>query len=90
MKIGPLARQCGTGTAVIILGLGLHLFSTGEVLISLALSGFVVALLGLALLSWYVVWRGGKRVLAWVASWDSAKPASRPAVPAKAWEQRAA
>jgi hypothetical protein len=90
IKIGPLARQCGMGTAVIILGLGLHLFSMGEVLISLALSGVVVALLGLAVLSWYVVWQGGKRVLAWVASWNSAKRAPRPALSAKAWEQRAA
>jgi len=90
MKIGPAARQCGTGTAVIILGLGLHLFNAGEVLISLAFSAVVVALLGLAMLSGYLAWRGGKRVLAWVASWDTAKAPSRPAVPAKAWEQRAA
>lgn len=75
---------------MIILGLGLHLFNVGEVLISLAFSGVVVALLGLAVLSGYVVWHGGKRVRAWVASWDTAKPAPRTPVPAKAWEQRAA
>ncbi|MFZ3201507.1 MAG: hypothetical protein WA175_10200 [Candidatus Acidiferrales bacterium] len=81
MTIGPLARQCGTGTAVIILGLGLHLFNPGEVLISLIFSGILVSLLGLASLSGFLVWQGGKRMAAWVASWNSREPLPHPAVP---------
>jgi hypothetical protein len=67
---------------MIILGLGLHLFNAAEVLISLAFSGILILFLGLALLSGFLVWRGGKRTAAWVASWNSTVPLSPPAVPA--------
>ena len=80
--IGPVARRCGTGTAVIIVGLGLHLFNAAEVLISLVFSGILILFLGLALLSGFLVWQGGKRIVAWVASWNSTVAVSRPAVPA--------
>ena len=82
MIIGPAARRCGTGTAMIILGLGLHLFNAAEVLISLAFSGILILFLGLALLSGFLVWQGSKWMADWVASWSSTVPLSPPVVPA--------
>jgi hypothetical protein len=67
---------------MIILGLGLHLFNTAEVLISLVFSGILILFLGLALLSGFLAWQGGKRMADWVASWGSTAPLPRPAVPA--------
>ena len=80
MIIGPVARQCGTGMAVIILGLCLHLFNAAEVLISLVFSGILILFLGLALLSGHLIWQGGKLIAAWVASWNSMQPPSDPVV----------
>ena len=67
---------------MIILGLGLHLFNTAEVLISLVFSGILILFLLLAFSSGFLVWQGSKWMAAWVASWSSTVPLPHPAVPA--------
>jgi len=51
--------------AVMIVGLGLHFYTAGEFLTTLMLSGFVILLLGLALLSAFFVWHASMRATAW-------------------------
>jgi len=68
------------GMALIILGLDPQLYNAGEILASVVLSGIVVLLLGLACLSGFLIWQGGKRTMALVASWNSQKPSLHPVV----------
>ena len=66
---------------LVIVGLGLHLYNAGEVLTALAVSGIVILLLGLVMLSGFLAWQASNRFLAWIASWSSAEPPCRPLKP---------
>lgn len=59
------ASDCGCVLAVMVAGLSLHFYSAGEFLATLMLSGFVILLLGLALLSVFFVWHASMRAAAW-------------------------
>ena len=62
--IGPIAKQCGTGAAVLIFGVSFHIFRPGEILISLVLSAIVILLPALLLLSAFLLWQGYERIAA--------------------------
>lgn len=70
MKVGTL----------IGLGLGLGLYDAGEVFAILVISGALILLPALALLSGLLVWHGGKGFVALVASWKWTQPVRPPAV----------
>jgi hypothetical protein len=78
--IGPTATRCVRVAAVTVLGIGLRLYSAGDVLASLVFSGILVLLLGAVLLSGFAVWQGGKWVVEFIESWNSEEPPPRPPV----------
>lgn len=74
---GPTATRCVRVAAVTVLGIGLRLYSAGDVLASLVFSAILVLLLGAVLLSGFAVWRGGKWVVEFIESWNSKEPPPR-------------
>jgi hypothetical protein len=62
--IGPIAKQCGTGAAVLVFGFSFHIFRAGEILISLVLSAIVILLPAMMMLSAFLIWQGCKRITA--------------------------
>lgn len=67
------ASDCARGMGVFVLGLGLNLYTTGEVLASVMISGIMILTLGLALASMLLIWHAVKSVAGWarVASRNS-------------------
>lgn len=65
-----------------VLGLGLHFYDIGEVLMSLLLSGVVILFLALLLLSGFIMWQAVARIGVLFASWNSPAQPHRPTVTA--------
>ena len=56
---------CALGVGVFTLGLGLNLYTAGEVVASLTISGIMIVTLGLMLTSMLFVWNAAKGVANW-------------------------
>jgi hypothetical protein len=59
------ASSCAWGLGVFMIGFGLKLYTAGEVLSSLMLSGVVVLSLGLPATIVLIIWHAAKSVAAW-------------------------
>ena len=62
----PKASDCAWGMAVLILGLGLNLYTPLEVLSSVTLLGIKILSLSLPLTIVFMIWHAGKSVVACV------------------------
>ena len=66
--------------ALFLAGIGLNLYSAGEVLTAVLLSSVAILALGLALTSLFVIWHTGKNVVGWARA--ASRTSGPPTLPA--------
>jgi hypothetical protein len=76
----PTSNHCIASVALVGLGLGLGLYTASEILAALVFSAAVISLLALALVSWFLVRQGTRRIAALSTSWKWTQPLRRPVV----------
>lgn len=57
--------DCALGLGVFVLGLGLNLYTAGEVVVSVMISSIVIFTVGLALMGTWLIWSALSSVASW-------------------------
>src|SRR5579864_4736214 len=61
----PRASDCAWGLGVFLVGLGLNLYTPGEVVASVVVSSILILALGVLLTSVFLIWRAANSVATW-------------------------